>query len=703
MGKGRAINNLLKNKDLQTIHYSELSPFGTSCCKLERRLALFLAIFPLCVSAFAQPMLRSDAYRHAGTDRHEVVIQKNGRVDVFGLGGEALFSNAYPMIQFDEDKPEPMPIDGRYTARIAFRDALGEGQELYYGKKGYEWSIRVYPLQPFVTVRCAYTNTGKKPVEVRALYPWCSGEPKPGGITPQLAGPTAIIAGGDSSLRSALAVQRLLADQPDHVLREIALLQDSESGRHLLAAFLNTRDGDGNDRYRGEIVFHRPEDPGDYADFQARSVPDRPLVVAPGDRIESATLYLAISESNPFNALERCGEAVSLWAANRTKRLLHGWYSFESQPIAPESTMHVWEPLGFGNTLLARQSANIEPLEVVTRWHDRFRDAAAPHWTWAPKTAENSVLWFGPGASLRSARRSHDALQQSVDKRNVRVIVDGRPLGAKGWADGVVYDLRDPVSLKETIRNIHESYFLGARAAPPIFLIDSQTGANQFQRDLTFAAFARAAIYLDTSAAKSDAAYERASRVAPVEFANARPQSLRPPDDATQWYADLEFGQISVRLVAVFNWTNEKMAAQIRAAAPGPNPNAYHAIYDVWNCEHLGTATGSLPVEVSANGVRLLAVQRTADAPTLLSIGNEIDLGIRHLKGIMWDPRAKLFHVTLGEFDGEKTVRILAPEGMTAQFSKIGDIETPVPNKGRVASINLPEKSTTSIRYAATP
>lgn len=296
-----------------------------------------LVLFALSSSGLAAPLYRpAQEYRTTTAASYEVGIQKNGRIDVTLPTGDPVFMNVYPMVWFDgETAPEPMRTDGRHTAREEVNDRLGKGQGVVMEYKECKWNHRVYPTEPYFTVQLAYTNTTKEPVRVRALIPWATGNTGGFGknaidgfsLGIKTAESTTLEGGkqfpGDTALPG-------LVQGPVTAMWNLATY-NPVTGRSLIAGFLNH-----NSAYT-QIELANPVSSVEgevdrFESFTAQCIYDPPAVVAPGETLVSEPLYLAITETNPLEGLERFGKAMALANdVNPAKPLIpHGWDSWST-------------------------------------------------------------------------------------------------------------------------------------------------------------------------------------------------------------------------------------------------------------------------------------------------------------------------------------------------------------------------------------
>jgi hypothetical protein len=259
-------------------------------------------------TAFAGPLYRpGQEQRTVTASTYQISVQKNGRIDVLLLNGEPVFSNAYPAVLI-EGEGEWMELDiaSRYTFRERVNDVLGDGQALIMAKGNCEWAIRTYSTQPFFTVEAVFINTTKKPVRVRAMSPWTTGDTgKPGGL----------LLGENTQASLALVFD----EQPEGFVRSRLAqgvpfrstwhtgVYNEITGRSLIAGFLEL----GADE--SAFTFDRLEDGegnGSIELFQAMTTFEEPVEVLPGARLKMPLVYFGVSETDPLVGLRRFGQAL---------------------------------------------------------------------------------------------------------------------------------------------------------------------------------------------------------------------------------------------------------------------------------------------------------------------------------------------------------------------------------------------------------
>lgn len=261
------------------------------------------------VAAQGQFYRPGEKYRSLNTALYEIAVQKNGRLDVSFVDGEPIFTNVFPMVWFaDEEKPELLTLDGRFSGRFAVDDALGRGQGMRIARDTVEWALRAYPTQPFFAVQVAYRNTGKKPVQIRALYPFCIGEPKdgivglgPGSADALLYEHSRFWLSGDA--RGAATTGNAQSDW------HVAAFNPATT-RSIAVGFLTANRGFGSVELRGGEG--KQADPDALRYLRAACVFDPPLTVAPEESLLSEVLYISLAESDPYMTLERYARAVAV-------------------------------------------------------------------------------------------------------------------------------------------------------------------------------------------------------------------------------------------------------------------------------------------------------------------------------------------------------------------------------------------------------
>ena len=253
----------------------------------------------------------SPELRTINTERYELSVQRRGMVDVRLSGGSPLFENVRPAVWLEgEDAPTPFRLDGEDTMREPVDDALGMGQGLYFLAREGEWRLRTYPTHPFLTAQVTYHNTSDEPVRVKALMPWAirqrdQGQFEFGAARGDLTffQPHPLDQGDGSPRMSTDATRGAWH----------TLVHDSATGQSILAGFLTEQSAE------SEVLFDRqdPDSPRRFGVFQAISRFDPPVELQPNETLTSEIFYLAVSEMEPYRALERFANATAVTNAVR--------------------------------------------------------------------------------------------------------------------------------------------------------------------------------------------------------------------------------------------------------------------------------------------------------------------------------------------------------------------------------------------------
>lgn len=260
------------------------------------------------------------------TDQYEFTIQKNGQCDLRDIAGAHFFDNVTPLVRVvGEEKERTVRTRWQQSARGMVNDVLGEGQGFLFAGDGFEWQVNTYPSKPYLSVKLVFINDGKEAVQVSRLTPWSAGASGAGGLS----------LGADTGGAYILDNGRLFRGFDDYatVTKGSALgnwniaAYNPASGRSLIAGFLS------NLVAYTEFEVRKPGEGTEVAAFRADCVYDPPVTVAPGGRLESEMLYLAVSEGNPLLGLERFAKAEALWNKKRNAPpfIPHGWDSWSTR------------------------------------------------------------------------------------------------------------------------------------------------------------------------------------------------------------------------------------------------------------------------------------------------------------------------------------------------------------------------------------
>ena len=290
-------------------------------------------------------------FRTMNSGFYELSIQQNGHIDLRLISGQVVFDDAYPMVWLEgEDEPRPLAVRGRKSARVPVNDRLGEGHGMIFSYKDCEWTIKSYPAKPFFAVQARFINNRRQPVRVKALMPWCVGEPKKGSLS---LGPntdqTILLSGSQTNAEypTSTGLSTNEATAQWHVAAFNPVTSQS-----LITGFLT------GDTARTEILLARRETAPvlSFESFRAVCHYEPAIEVAPGDGLASEWLYIRIAEESPFEGLERFTRAVAdiKQAEHKTSFLPHGWDSWSSDLGADISEAALLQSLDAVDTHLKR-------------------------------------------------------------------------------------------------------------------------------------------------------------------------------------------------------------------------------------------------------------------------------------------------------------------------------------------------------------
>ncbi len=290
---------------------------------LSGSLCIFMFVIA-CLSGTAMAQREPKAFRTINTDQYEVAVHKNGLVDIRVNTLEAYVTGIYPMVWFEgEPAPKALPVDGRWSNRVPVNNRLGEGQGLWFKKGTLDWLIQTYPSKPYMTVQVAFENTTKKPVTIKALIPWAVGDPKKGSLTLGPGSGQSVILENGRQFGMNDEVPEVVVGKTQSVGNCAAF--NPRTGFSLIAGFLTMQHGYGQVRLELDDLAAK-------STMRADCIFDPPVQVPPGKRLESEIFYVAFTERDPFDGLERFGQAMG--AINeihpQQRWLPHGWDSWNT-------------------------------------------------------------------------------------------------------------------------------------------------------------------------------------------------------------------------------------------------------------------------------------------------------------------------------------------------------------------------------------
>lgn len=287
------------------------------------------------------------------TDQYEISVQKNGVVDLRDLNGAHIFDNIVPMVRVaGEEKDRVLRTRWQQSARALIDDALGEGQGLIFGGDDFEWHLHTYPSKPYLSAQLIYINNGKEPVRIARLTPWSAGSADAGGFSLGAGTQNAFVLDNGRLFRG-FDDYASVSQGSAYGNWNIAAFNPA-TGRSLIAGFLSNR------RAYTEFEVRKPAEGGTLSVLRADCVYDAPLSIAPGERLESEVLYIAVTETDPLLGLERFAKGQAIWnkKKNAPPFIPHGWDSWSTRYHRDINEQHMFAELDALDTKLKRYGWN---------------------------------------------------------------------------------------------------------------------------------------------------------------------------------------------------------------------------------------------------------------------------------------------------------------------------------------------------------
>lgn len=632
-------------------------------------LVLFIAAaWCVALTATAQPMGKSKEYRSLNSDQYKVSIQKDGRIDITLATDAPIITDIFPMIWFDgEDEPERMRIKGAWTERYLVEDKLGQGQGIHHRYKGTLWSLRAYPTRPYFAVQIGYTNETKKPVRIKALLPFCSGEPGKGLLTLGPGSELARILTGITTGQTALHDGAARGDDALAVL-------NPATGQSFIAGFLS------QDRGRGQIEIGDPapedkKNPSGLRHLRAMTVYDEPIELAPGEMLESEVLYLAISEPDPVVGLQRYARAVQVvhgLSGPEHDAPIHAWVINTDDTIDPNRLTEQLRraetlvPLFLINHVLIGSPVNPAPdIDVDERIVELARNEGF-----------TPIIWYDPFAKGFDSTLNPDGLHASGARirqkygpvsvagigahlaRTIKSTKDLRALHAAiaAFREGLGPETRlfgaEPSLLAATLFDgvvsaATDRRFLAPQPARHAVSFDRSLGSLDAARAaISAATLTRCSLLIPLEALDNPDTATIAGRVLPSPQVAARPIDLFAQTTPRAFHLHTKTADGDVHVAAVMNWDG---ADPVSVALPlnriGFTPGAYHSVYEYWLQQYLGTADVALNVTIPAHGSTVLVFRPLLSRPMLASTGTNLGQDWPGLRTVEWSPQARTFSV----------------------------------------------------------
>ena len=678
-------------------------------------------------------------FRSLNTDLYEVAVQKNGRIDLALANRELVFANAFPMVWFEgEEAPEPLTVDGRWSERMPVDDRLGQGQGMRLAKKDCEWHLRAYPGKPFLAVQVAYVNTTKKPVKIRALLPWCVGEPKKGALHL-----------GEGTRDSVI----LMEDAQGSPLGPgglsgfgHALIHNPVSGRSLVAGSIT------HGRSLTRIAIAGEADATDrFSVFQAICEFDPPIEVTPGGRLESEVLYLSVVEPDPIEGLGRYARAVAvangIRAATPAATLVvpptdEASVMREIDDLSADLARYGWTRLVIGDGWQATDNAwEPDPSRVpggfaplTTAAHERgiaieltvnmfatqpeslesFREhgnLVAKTWGFdgvvdmdTARLIDAPSLSTQPGTRIEQLRQSSAAFREGMAGGRLTVTA---PAWLRLEADARIDHPNHPTSVGATVSlspHLWASQFRARETWPNLDAWDDGTMARLAAQSVSGAG----PIATGSVAALDEARRRALEKVSPPLSHPARPADALTAGDPLVWVAPLLPDNRSPFLVALDN-SNSDASKTFDLALPslGLDPGVFHTVYDVWAERYLGTADTRLEVEVLSRQARFLVLAPKGDRPTLLAVNRHFSPEMAGARDESWNPDRNELGGTIESVAAtDYVLRVFVPQGFHQEFAQASTGDALLSAEESVAAIRFHAKKvgpvSWSVRFART-
>lgn len=679
----------------------------------------------LCSCVSSTPMYRPGReYRSINTTQFEVIIQKNGRVDLLRLDDSPILQNAFPMVQFaGEDNPRRLGLDGRYSGREEVNDRLGHGPGMVFKRGDGEWAIRAYLTQPFITVQAAFVNTTKKPVYVAKLLPLCVGLPGEGGVWlgPGSDGATILSTSpGEASYLTqgqALSPWCIAAFNPKTAQQFVAgFLTGTASTPQLQLASVENGNASAFDLFRAECVY------------------DPPVEVPPGGRLDSEVLYVALSEANHFDGLERYGHAVAVWNAvpRQSDPPLQGWAvdvgnmsaadiraSVNALPPAllAAGWNHVeltgaWESAE--STLTPDESrfpGGFAPLTAALRasgYTTGLRVPAASLGADLPAIRANAQTiahdWGVDALSITPLDGAAAASSSPIDTSEYLAAVNdglgpGKVLIAAGDAPvmGLYAEYIMPPDASEALHRYYHAPYLARYLLPPLSLGDDLA----FVTKLTQRALLGQGILLDLPKAGLRPWQEQILRaVSPAADIPARPLDLFDTENPAILVKDLG-GWTNI---GMYNWSDsQESTVTLDLRRAGMPPDSYFMVYDYLENRYLGTVQGALTAALPSHGMRGVILTKFQDNPLVLAPDTYISKRTRRLAETRWIAAQNMLE---GSFvsgpEMDLTLKIYVPESYQLSSTRVSEGTVHSEMQDRVLTLRFSVPPNTAVQWNAT-
>lgn len=253
------------------------------------------------------------------TDLYELILKKNGIVELYYSNGRKVATFDYPLLKFVNEKEKQLKVKPMECYREPVRNNLGEGIGIYLRGEKFTSVITGYPGRSFITVNLFYTNNSKDIQSIEKIVPLMGAIDL---LSPELFNGVVLDNGN---------IFESLVDFPKWS-KEL----NRRSSWNLVVYDYNTRDtlllGFLEFWKSFPIVELKVDNKSKQIFFRFECIYDPPLQLAPGESILTETLFFSLGEREPIRALERYGESIYIFNNLRKsyKFVPHGWDSWST-------------------------------------------------------------------------------------------------------------------------------------------------------------------------------------------------------------------------------------------------------------------------------------------------------------------------------------------------------------------------------------
>lgn len=650
-------------------------------------LAITAAALLWSAAAPAQVYRPERARRTINTDHYELVIQKNSQIDLLTINGEPLLDNAFPSVILEGGEEKPLKIDFKNTNRYNVNSPIGKGNGFHYATAECEWRIATYPANGCLTFDLTFTNNTKKPITVVGLSPLGTGKEGKGGIFLGLPDAETWVLQPPSEVHPFGHLTDKAEASPGHLAA-----WSPSTGRALVAGFLTHRKSLGTLQLSKSALSEN----NIYDLFSSVCIFNSPVVVEPGGRLEAETLYLAIGEMDPRQALEAFVQASLAVEPFPTQVNLHGWMP----PSASEtSTASLLENLTASQGRMV--PAGWTNLNLGVHWSSAPGEVGLDSQRFPNGLSEVATAVDGAGAKTITATLNTYTDTRIIDEnlKNLKQSnIDMLELLPAADSPNSLIPTPHPIEIQQVIaastndvpkvvfgRNVtpgqaplmdwalaSRSYYLPTVGNPLLapWARELAQDTAHFSDEQFITAFTLAAIQgkplrpANPWTGLSPLRQHVLSRLLPAPANSGRPIDLFQEGPPRQWYLPLRTKVGDWTVVALFNW---EQGTPVELNTPltefGLNNDNLYTVYDFWGGQYLGLIEKTLRVEVPPEGVRLLGLRRYERRPMLVASSRHYTQGASDHTALDWNHEAGILSGTFtGIKDETCTLSILVPE-----------------------------------------